>query len=77
MLKFTREQRRREGYALHQVDIDQEACERIHTCVSQFACPSFTLAGNGRVDVNPDLCIGDGSCRQTCPTRAIAKPRKV
>lgn len=77
MLKFTREQRRKDGYQPRQVDIDQEKCERIHTCVAQFGCPTFTRAGDGTVTINRDLCIGDGSCLQTCPTQAISKPQVV
>jgi indolepyruvate ferredoxin oxidoreductase alpha subunit len=77
MLKFTREQRRREGYTLRQVDIDQAVCERIHACVSRFGCPTFSLGADGHVEINRDLCIGDASCLQTCPTHAIQKPEKV
>ena len=75
MLKFTREARKKTNYQLRQVDIDQSSCERIHACVAQFGCPTFTRLEDGRVEVNPDLCIGDGSCRQTCPTRAITSPK--
>jgi indolepyruvate ferredoxin oxidoreductase alpha subunit len=77
MLKFTREQRRKDGYQLRQVEIDQEKCERIHTCVAQFGCPTFTRTEDGTVTINRDLCIGDGSCLQTCPTQAITKPQVV
>ena len=72
MLKFTREQRRKPGYRQQHVEIDQQACERIHTCVETFACPTFTRDAAGTVTINTDLCIGDGSCIQTCPTHAIA-----
>ncbi len=77
MLKFTREQRRRGDFQLRRVDIDQAACRRLHACVSEFGCPSFTLQADGQVVVNPDLCIGDGSCGQTCPTGAVGKPKVV
>ncbi len=76
MLKFTREQRRKEGYTPRRVLVDPELCERIHTCVSNFACPSFQRMSDGAVRVHPDLCIGDGSCLQTCPAKAIRFPRK-
>jgi indolepyruvate ferredoxin oxidoreductase alpha subunit len=72
MLKFTREQRRKSGYRQRQVAIDQAVCERIHTCVEAFGCPTFNRDAAGNVTVNTDLCIGDGSCMQTCPTQAIA-----
>ncbi|MBW1840680.1 MAG: 4Fe-4S binding protein [Deltaproteobacteria bacterium] len=74
MLKFTREQRRKPGFKKRNVDIDPEKCERIHECIEKFACPTFALKEGGRVEINRDLCIGDGSCIQTCPTRAITDP---
>lgn len=77
MLKFTREQRRRDDYRLRQVDIDQAACNQSHVCVAQFACPTFHRETDGTVHINPDLCIGDGSCLQTCPSAAIEKPAVV
>jgi indolepyruvate ferredoxin oxidoreductase alpha subunit len=77
MLKFTREARKKPAYQLRQVAVDQARCERIHACVSRFGCPTFTLLADGRVQINPDLCIGDGSCIQTCPTQAIENPRIV
>jgi len=72
MLKFTREQRRNPGYRQKHVSIDQGVCERIHTCIENFGCPTFTRDAHGTVTINTDLCIGDGSCIQTCPTRAIS-----
>ncbi len=71
MLKFTREARRKPGWSLRQVRIDQDGCVRNHECVETFACPSFQRAADGSVTVSQDLCIGDGSCRQTCPASAI------
>ncbi len=74
MLKFTRAARKKPGYQLRQVDIDQEICERLHACVARFGCPTFTRLEDGRIEINTDLCIGDGSCLQTCPAHAITKP---
>jgi indolepyruvate ferredoxin oxidoreductase alpha subunit len=71
MLKFTREQRKKADYEQKHVSIDPDGCERIHTCVEIFGCPTFTRDAQGNVTVNTDLCIGDGSCIQTCPTKAI------
>ena len=71
MLKFTREQRRKSGYRQKHVKIDQDRCERMHACIEQFGCPTFSRDANGGVTINTDLCLGDGSCIQTCPTRAI------
>ena len=72
MLKFTREARRKPGWAARRVRVDQERCTLNHECVERFACPSFQRDGEGHVMVSPELCIGDGSCRQTCPAGAIA-----
>lgn len=73
MLLFTRNQRRKSGYADRHVSIDQNLCTRAHACVQDFACPSFVRAADGGVTVNPELCIGDGSCMQTCPSKAIIR----
>jgi indolepyruvate ferredoxin oxidoreductase, alpha subunit len=70
MLKFMKEARRKPGFKLRQVRVD-EACTKAHVCVSRFGCPSFQLAADGSVTVQDDLCIGDGSCKQTCPSGAI------
>jgi len=77
MLKFTREQRRKPGYQARRVAIDQNKCQRLYECIETFACPTFTRTDDGRIEVNPDLCIGDGSCLQTCPSQAITKPEVV
>jgi indolepyruvate ferredoxin oxidoreductase alpha subunit len=73
MLLFTRNQRRKSGYTANPVRIDQEQCSRIHACVAEFACPSFTRANDGTITVNGELCIGDGSCIETCPAKAITR----
>jgi len=72
MLKFNREQRKKPGYQTRRVDIDKNICRRIYDCVAIFGCPTFTRMKDGSVEVNPDLCIGDGSCIQTCPAKAIS-----
>lgn len=74
MLKLMREQRRKDTFQAKIVSIDKQTCNQNHACVSNFACPTFILNADGTIDVNPDLCIGDGSCLQTCPSKAINKP---
>ena len=71
MLKYTREQQRSPDYVRKSVEVDQEKCDRLHVCVESFGCPSFQRDENGAVTVSPELCIGDGSCIQTCPVKAI------
>jgi indolepyruvate ferredoxin oxidoreductase, alpha subunit len=73
MLLFARNQRKKSGYVARHVQIDQDKCARIHACVQEFACPSFARAADGSVTVNRELCIGDGSCLQTCPAGAITR----
>jgi indolepyruvate ferredoxin oxidoreductase alpha subunit len=77
MLLFTRNQRRKHGYVDRSVRIDQEICARIHACVQEFACPSFSRTEDGTVHVNRELCIGDGSCFQTCAAGAIGRTRRT
>lgn len=73
MLLFARNQRKKRGATPPPVRIDQEQCTQIHTCVQEFGCPSFSRAADGTVTVNRELCIGDGSCIPTCPTKAITR----
>lgn len=71
MLKFTRLQRKKPGFVQKHILINQEACKRIHDCVQEFGCPSFIRNPDESIDINLDLCIGDGSCRSSCPEQAI------
>jgi len=73
MLLFARNLRRKSGTVPHPVRIDQEKCTRIHSCIQDFGCPSFSRAPDGTVTVNREICIGDGSCLQTCPSQAITR----
>lgn len=77
MLKFTRDNRRRGIKPSARARIDPRLCEKLHECVSVFACPSFIRdPKDGSVTVNGELCIGDGSCVQTCPAQAIELDRE-
>ena len=72
MLKFAREQRRKPGFKPRHVSVDSGRCTLARECIERFGCPSFRREpGDGRVTVNDDLCIGDGSCIQTCPSDAL------
>jgi len=71
MLKYTRLQRKKPGYVQKHITIDQETCTKTHDCVERFGCPTFIRNPDGRIDINLDLCIGDGSCRPSCPEQAI------
>ncbi len=71
MLKFTRSQRKKPGYVQKHITIDPAICTQAHVCVEAFGCPSFVRNLDGSVGVNADLCLGDGSCRPSCPEKAI------
>jgi len=73
MLLFAKKQRKEKGLNPHHVNIDQKKCNRKYTCVESFACPSFIREEDGTITVNYELCIGDGSCIQTCPSKAISR----
>jgi indolepyruvate ferredoxin oxidoreductase alpha subunit len=71
MLKLTRERRRKGASPDRRVEVAQDRCRRVHDCIGRFGCPTFTRGPDGSVRTNPDLCIGDGSCRQVCPEEAL------
>ncbi len=75
MLKQVREQRRQGTYKDKMVDVSDQKCTLAYTCASDFACPTFQVAADGKVTTHPDLCIGDASCIQTCASKAITAPR--
>jgi len=75
MLKFTHDQQRKGKPRLPSVVIS-DACDRKMVCISEFGCPSFQISPEGKIFVHPDLCIGDGSCRQVCPSQAIVPSKK-
>ncbi len=71
MLKFTKAQKRKSDAPVRQVSVDTSSCDRSYECINRFACPTFYRNSDGTVTINKDLCIGDGSCIQTCPVNAI------
>lgn len=77
MLKFMRVLRKKENYVPKHVEVAQEKCEKHLICIDKFGCPSFIKNEDGSVTVNEDLCIGDGSCRQTCPVSAIGFKKEI
>ena len=73
MLLFAKNQRKKRGHLPQHVQVDQKACEKVYTCIEKFACPSFVRNPDNSISVNNELCIGDGSCIQTCPSKAIIR----
>ncbi len=76
MLKFVR-QVKRSGKKLPPPVHVTEKCDSKLTCITEFACPSYQISEQGKVYVEKDLCIGDGSCIQTCPSGAIERGKTV
>jgi indolepyruvate ferredoxin oxidoreductase alpha subunit len=54
--------------------VNQDKCKLHKNCLNEYACPAFYL-DNGRVNINPELCIGCAVCAQICPEGAI-RPKK-
>ncbi|KAF2956946.1 thiamine pyrophosphate-dependent enzyme [Marinitoga sp. 38H-ov] len=71
MLKLTREQRRKGTFRNNKVEVTDK-CDHQYVCISDFGCPAYQITEEGNVWVQEDLCIGDGSCIQTCPTNALS-----
>jgi len=76
MLKFTRDLRRKGQITQPPVKVT-EKCSQLHICVSEFGCPTYQINEDGTIWVQEDLCIGDGSCKQTCPNEAIESQKQV
>jgi indolepyruvate ferredoxin oxidoreductase alpha subunit len=71
MLKFTRLARKKSGFVQRHINIDPDICTKTHECLEHFGCPTFIRNPDKSVDIKLDLCIGDGSCRPSCPEQAI------
>ncbi|KLO22494.1 indolepyruvate ferredoxin oxidoreductase [Marinitoga sp. 1197] len=71
MLKLTREQRKKGIFKNNKVEVTSK-CDHQYICISDFGCPAYQITPKGDVWVQEDLCIGDGSCIQTCPTNALS-----
>ena len=77
MLKLTGEKKRKGILPSSVALIDEDKCRNIRICSGDFGCPSFNIdSDGGAVYVNRELCIGDGSCVQTCPAEAVSLKRK-
>jgi len=71
MLKNVREQKRAGLFKYNKAVVDQSKCKKLLACVSAFACPAYQKNADGTISVNNNLCIGDGSCVQTCSANSI------
>ena len=51
--------------------VNQEKCTRCKVCITDLACPSFFVAEDESVHIDPLICDGCGVCTQVCPEHAI------
>lgn len=74
MLQVSGKQKKKSpNLKIPKITVDQDACTKCGICVSEFGCPSFEKHDAGKVTVASDVCIGDGSCVQTCPSGALKR----
>jgi indolepyruvate ferredoxin oxidoreductase alpha subunit len=56
--------------------VDEEKCVACDICVSEYVCPPMHYNERGKIEIDPALCVGCGSCISgVCPTDAF-KERK-
>ncbi|HBS87523.1 MAG: indolepyruvate ferredoxin oxidoreductase [Bacteroidetes bacterium GWF2_38_335] len=77
MLKKTREDKALGKFTGNQIMVNQDMCSLQLDCIRKFGCPSFQISSEGKIFVHEDLCIGDGSCMQTCNSRALRNNKKT
>jgi indolepyruvate ferredoxin oxidoreductase, alpha subunit len=77
MLKKTREDKKSGKFLGNKIEVRDNICESLMTCIQKFACPTFQISDSGKVTAHPDLCIGDGSCMQTCEARALRNKKTI
>ncbi|MFQ5557174.1 MAG: 4Fe-4S binding protein, partial [Acidimicrobiales bacterium] len=46
------------------------SCGNCSACIDLFGCPAFHV-DEGRIEIDPDLCVGCGVCARFCPNDAI------
>ena len=51
--------------------VDQDKCIGCRRCVREIGCPGIVNSEEGRVRIDPALCVGCGLCAGICPIKAI------
>ena len=73
-LEVTRELRR-SGIKIPLFVIDHDKCIACRICYDWFSCPAIFPRDDGKALIDPELCVGCGSCVQVCPVNAIRPER--
>ncbi len=55
--------------------VSAEKCKNRRECMDELACPAFFIQ-EGRVKIDPDMCVGCAVCAQVCPENAILPLKK-
>lgn len=56
------------------VMVDEDKCVACDLCISAYKCPPMSCNEKGKIEIDPFLCIGCGSCLDSlCPTDAFIK----
>jgi indolepyruvate ferredoxin oxidoreductase alpha subunit len=55
--------------------VSSEKCKNRRDCMDELACPAFFIQ-EGRVKIDPDMCVGCAVCAQICPENAILPLKK-
>ncbi len=53
-----------------------DRCKNHRDCINEIACPSFYIK-DGKVNIDPDTCVGCALCAQICPENAIVPLKKA
>ena len=61
---------RREGKKIRPFRVNPDKCTHCLVCINTYACPAFKDTGE-KVEIDPSVCFGCGSCVNVCPFNAI------
>jgi indolepyruvate ferredoxin oxidoreductase alpha subunit len=63
--------KRRTGVPIIQNEVDKEVCNKPHTCIRDFHCPSITFDEERTSKILTEICDGCGVCATICPFGSI------
>ena len=56
------------------VEVDEDKCVACDSCITNYKCPPMHYNDAGKMEIDPFLCAGCGSCLDVvCPTDAFVK----